>query len=793
MNIIKLLQRVALLSLLVFGMVGCGGGGGDGTTPPPPPPSSTFSISGIVSGAITDGVTINLTGATTATIDTAAGGTYTLLGLANGIAYTVTPVRAGYSFSPPNVSGTISGANVTSANFTATALTSTLTLSGTVGGNNVTSGVTVALVGATTATDTTTGSDGSYSFSGLTRGGNYTVTPSIAGNAFTPASITVNNIEANSAGNNFTAETADTFTLSGTISGPYVEGVAVVLGNGRRAITDENGAYSFVNLATDMYTITPALPGYTYAPAAPSVTVSADTTQNFTASSTVANHSISGTVTYGGAKTGVIYVRVTPASCGGCDPEAGTMITAPGPYTVRGLRPNTAYTVTAERDSLDNGAPNATKPIGQASATVVTADRTGIDIALADPATDALTPPTGLTVAPGDASALISWDRVRNANGVERVTDYQIHWGTNNPPTGGTITVPAVGDDGTMVLQASLTNGTPYFYQVTSRVGATASAKSAVVGPITIDVPSGANTVTGTVTFPGIATGPLLVIVFNSNTEAFHFTRIAAPVSPQRYTITGVPAGSYSSFANIDMNNNGHPFDLGDITNIRANVPTINVNGVTTGNLVLGSATALASVRTHYTLSDTGSASYQLELGVADGVRRVVKATLVSGNNMPVPLDLGRTNNNDLQHFRFLGATEPAVGESYVYKITYSDGDTETFTRSVSAVLGAANAPRSLVTVTNGTGGSTATLPLFTWMASTTPPLTAYSYDVQLYGGNAGWSTDGSLASTILQIRYNVNGSANVPTLTSGTPYTWRVDVVDANGNTARQEKNYTP
>ncbi len=752
----------------------------------------TFSISGAVSGAIANGVTINLAGAATNTTVTAAGGTYTFTGLADG-SYTVTPVLAGYSFSPASGSVTISGANSASTNFTATALT--YTISGTVSGS-VTSGVTVNLTGTTTAS-TTTVAGGTYSFSGLTHGGNYTVTPSIANNTFAPTSINVNGIVANSTGNNFTASAVPTFSLSGTITGPYVEGVTVTLGNGASTTTATNGVYNFANLAAGTYTVTPALPGYVYTPAAPSVAVSANTTQDFTASSAVANHSISGTVSYNGTKTGLIYVRV--ASCAGCNAEAGTMISAPGPYTIRGLSPNRNYTVSAERDYLNNGAGNTTNPTGSTAATVATSDLTGINITMADPATVAPTAPLGLTVNPGDASAIIFWDQVRDTNFTERVTGYKVYTGTNTPPTGAVITVPAAGDNGTIAFQAGLTNNTQHFYQVTSLVGTTESAKSAVVGPITIGAGVGGNTVSGTVTFTGTATGSLVVGVF-SETGGLFFTRIANPGSPQSYTITGVPAGLYGNFANIDMNNNGIPFDLGDITNTDGNTPNITVSGPTTGNLVLNSASATASMLTSVQFSGTATTgSYNLEAGVDGNLKRVTKVTLVSGKNMPVPLDMGRTNNSnfDFQRFEFLNTTVPAVGDSYVYKVTYSDSTTETFTRSVSAVYGVDNAPKNLVTVINGTGGSSATVPLFTWGAPTTPP-GFFTYDIHMSGTNAFWNfpdSNSGLPSTTspLQVLYNVDGRANPASLVIGTPYTWQVRVQDANGNSASRSQGYTP
>jgi subtilisin family serine protease len=85
----------------------------------------TYSISGAVSGAIADGVTINLSGAKTASTSTAGGGNYSFTGLASG-SYTVTPSKSGYTFSPVNRSVSVTSANVTGQNFTSTAASKTV-------------------------------------------------------------------------------------------------------------------------------------------------------------------------------------------------------------------------------------------------------------------------------------------------------------------------------------------------------------------------------------------------------------------------------------------------------------------------------------------------------------------------------------------------------------------------------------------------------------------------------------------------------------------------------------------
>src|SRR5580700_10293796 len=76
---------------------------------------TTYGISGTVSPAAT-GVTVTLRGAASATTTTNSSGNYSFTGLTNG-AYAVTPNKSGLTFSPPNSSATVSGANVTGVNF----------------------------------------------------------------------------------------------------------------------------------------------------------------------------------------------------------------------------------------------------------------------------------------------------------------------------------------------------------------------------------------------------------------------------------------------------------------------------------------------------------------------------------------------------------------------------------------------------------------------------------------------------------------------------------------------------
>jgi hypothetical protein len=170
-----------------------------------PPAATTYSISGTVTGDVTAGVTINLTGAATASTTTAAGGTYSFTGLANGT-YTVTPVLANYTFAPTGTAIVVNGSNMI-ADFVATYnISPKFTISGTVSGA-VASGVKITLSGTATG-ETTTNAGGAYTFTNLVAG-DYTVTPYLSGYAFTPDHIDRTLTVADSINNDFTSAAAN--------------------------------------------------------------------------------------------------------------------------------------------------------------------------------------------------------------------------------------------------------------------------------------------------------------------------------------------------------------------------------------------------------------------------------------------------------------------------------------------------------------------------------------------------------------------------------------------------------
>jgi hypothetical protein len=101
------------IGILLLGLVimfsGCSGGYFSGYI---------FSISGQVSGAIENGVNIELTNDAEGLTVTGTTGGYTFNNLSNG-SYIITPSLSGYTFTPAHQEVTISRANVININFTA--------------------------------------------------------------------------------------------------------------------------------------------------------------------------------------------------------------------------------------------------------------------------------------------------------------------------------------------------------------------------------------------------------------------------------------------------------------------------------------------------------------------------------------------------------------------------------------------------------------------------------------------------------------------------------------------------
>jgi hypothetical protein len=716
----------ALLSITV---VACGGGGGGGSSTPATP--VTYSISGAVSGDITSGVTITLSGAASASTTTATGGTYSFAGLADG-SYIATPSLTGYTFNPASASITVSGAGVTTgANFTAIANSSALA------------------------------------------------------------------------------------TVSGTITGPWVEGVTITMSGAASgtATTDASGNYSFANVASGAsYTFTPSLTGYTYSNTSETVAIPGGNTAPVTvpsmaASSAIASSSVSGTISYVGSLTGGIRLRVHDGNCTSyCQNYASIYLPDQGgsfasvPYTIRGLRPTggpgtpTQYAVQAFIANVPSHAINASDPRGKSAAFSTTAgtDVTGQDIAITDQSPAAFTTMDAPNVAPGPGSALIQYNAPVDTSGKELATSYTLTYATDSGFTTGVVNVPfdAQGTNQSVYILNGLTDSQTYYFKMTATNGGD-SVTSAATGAVTIGAPAGAATVSGAVTFTGSATGPMLVGVFSNTTGEIYYTTVTSPVSPQSYSVAGVPDGDYSNFAIIDMNDN-NIIDAGDITNVNGNqVLPITVSGGTvttgTGDITLSSASSLVRINTDHQF-DGSTDSYILEMSADDGTRHVVNVTMVSGPDLSVPFDLGPQRNNNLGIY--LSASPTVGADIYTFQVTYSDSSKETVTVSVDPV--ANFFAQNLTAVTDGTGGSSSSVPLFTWSAPASPPA-SYTYSLFLDGNGIRWDypSDSNMPSSTTSVLFNDDGKASSSSLSTGAYY-WQIRVTDSSGNSATYQTSYT-
>lgn len=370
-------------------------------------PAPTYVVSGAVSGAVTAGVTITLSGAANATTLTAADGSYSFP-VPNG-SYTLTPSLAGYVFSPGSLPVTVNGANQPGMSFTSAPVPHAI--AGKISGA-VASGVTVTLTGAASAV-TTTVFDGSYAFTGLVDG-NYRVTPTADGYAFSPAYLDVSVSGADRTGQDLAAAVvAVPHAIRGTVSGAVGAGVTVALSGASSAVTatGPDGSYAFTGLADGSYTVTPSLPGYVFSPPSLDVPLAgADQVgQDFTSSAVQSPHAITGTIS-GVVASGVPVTLSGPAS-------ALTTTGFDGSYAFTGLAGGN-YTVTPALAGYVFAPQSLAVPLAGA-------DRSGQDFV-----SDVALPPAApvLVVAtPFDGGAAVAWPPVPGA------TSYRVYYGATAP------------------------------------------------------------------------------------------------------------------------------------------------------------------------------------------------------------------------------------------------------------------------------------------------------------------------------------------------------------------------
>jgi hypothetical protein len=765
--------------------------------------TGAYGISGTISGLVRAGVTLTLTGAATGTATSISEGSYAFTGLANG-SYTITPSLAGgYVFTPTSLAVTVSGASVTGKDFSDTGAYS---ISGTVTESSAgLDGVTITLTGGSIGTPTTsTGASGDYSFAGIPNG-SYTVTPSLAAHSFTPPSRSVAVSGGNQTGVDFTAS-AVIYHVSGTISltaGGPLAGMTVRLSGASTDITTSaaDGTYSFAGVADGQsYTVTPSMAGYTFAPASRSITISAaDSTGNDFAGTASGPPVVTftGTVSYGGLKTGRVFVIVRFPNLGNFA-VGGTSLAAPGAFTIHNVQvpgplPQPAV-VAAWIDTLGIDRNNrGGDPVGSVTFTIApgtTTQSVGF-ITLADAAPIAPPPPLLDGVIPADSSAAVGFTGGRTTLGIEVATSYKIYWSASPSPgpsnTLGTLSVPAGVNFG---IVKPLTNATAYYFAVSALVGATESAPVATVSSTVIGPPVTGNAISGNVTFPDVAGAKTLYVVavpVSSNFGGF-IDRIPTPVSPQSYSIV-VPDGGYQIITFLDLGDDGvvGPDEPGLFGTGDTSLPLVTVSGapVSGEDRVIPSGNVVASLTTSHDFSGASESSSML-INVDSNLKIPVAVQLTSGPNILAPVDLPILSKSDMGiTFRLHWAMNPVFpvpGDEYKLHVTYAAA-VEDLTLPVTGFF--TDAP-TLVAPT-GTGISLS--PTFTWTAPSPAPAAAFSYDISVFGGGTAWFY-GPMPDSQLSVGFStVSGGAS---LVAATPYTWQIVAQDADGNTVSTQASFT-
>jgi hypothetical protein len=247
----------------------------------------TYTISGNAGIA---GATLSYTdsSAKTATADGSGNYSFTVSYNWSG---TVTPSLTGYSFSPANKVYSNVLSNQSTQDYTATAVTYTIS------GNAGIAGATLSYTDGSAKTATADGS-GNYSFT-VSYNWSGTVTPSLTGYSFSPANKVYSNVLSNQSTQNYTA-TAVTYTISGN-AGIAGATLSYTDGSAKTATADGSGNYSFTVSYNWSGTVTPSLTGYSFSPANKvySNVLSNQSTQNYTA--TAVTYAISGNAGIAGA------------------------------------------------------------------------------------------------------------------------------------------------------------------------------------------------------------------------------------------------------------------------------------------------------------------------------------------------------------------------------------------------------------------------------------------------------------------------------------------------------------
>jgi len=270
----------------------------------------TYTISGRIVDTTGDPVAnVTLTDGSGRSTSTDGNGNYTLTGVPVGV-YTLTPSKAGFTFTPATQIGSVPP-NAIDRDFTALPAP-TYTVAGRVADSNGDPLAEVTVMdgsGKMAVTD----ANGNYVLSGIPKG-SYSLTASKSGYIFTPNPL-MGSVPPNATKQNFTGAkgvptpipsvtipgptptgpyptpsgTANPsgYTISGSVrdsAGNPLSGATVSDGQGRSATTDVYGTYLFSGYVSGSYNVTAARTGYSCTPYPQLVTIPPSGTANFSCS-----------------------------------------------------------------------------------------------------------------------------------------------------------------------------------------------------------------------------------------------------------------------------------------------------------------------------------------------------------------------------------------------------------------------------------------------------------------------------------------------------------------------------
>ena len=630
--------------------------------------SQSYSITGTISGAGGVGATVTLGGTSSATTTASATGTYTFSGLANG-AYSVTPNKSGYSFSPTSTSVTISGANG-SANFSSTAQMYTIT--GTISGAGG-SGATVTLSGASSAT-TTASASGTYTFS--VANGTYSVTPSKSGYSFSPTSTSVTISGANGSAN--FSSTAQTYTITGTISGAGGSGATVQLSGASTATVTAgtSGTYTFSGLANGAYIVTPSKSGYSFSPVSTSLTISgANGSANF--SSAALTYTITGTIS--GAGGSGTTVALSGAS------SATTTASASGTYTFSSVA-NGVYSVTPSKSGYSfsptstsvtisgaNGSANFSSAAATYTISGTITNGSGVTVSLA-----------GGSIAITTASSTGTYSFAGLKNGAYTVTPSKSGYTFTPTKTSVTISNANATANFTAVVPTYTISGT---LSGTGGAGAKVSLAGASTATTTASL-------AGTYSFTGLANGTYTVTPANSGytfspssssvtlsgaSKTANFTAIAVT-----YTISGTVTGTGGAGSTVKLSGASSATTTASASGVYSfsglKNGTYTVTPSRTGYVFTPSSTSVTVSGANKTANFTATAqTFTISGTITGGAGAVVKLTgastatvtadaggtysftgLVNGTYTVTPSETGFTFNPSISSITISGASKTA-------------------------------------------------------------------------------------------------------------------------------------